>query len=89
MEESQGSLPHLQKPAACPYTKPDRPSPCHPTSRKSILILSSHLRLGIPSSLLSSGFPVKTLYAPLLSSTRAMCPTHLSLLDLITRIIHQ
>jgi len=34
----------------------------HPTSWRSILILSTHLRLGLPSSLFTSGFPTKTLY---------------------------
>ena len=40
--------------------------PSHPTSWRSILILSSHLLLDLPSGLFPPGFPTKFLYAPLL-----------------------
>ena len=43
----------------------------HPTSWRSVLILSTHLRLGLPSGLFPSGFPTKTLYTPLPSHIRA------------------
>ena len=59
----------------------------HPTSWISILILSTHLRLGLSSGLFPSGFPTKTLYAPLSSPIRATCPVHLILLDFVTRTI--
>jgi hypothetical protein len=81
----RGSLPYSQQPAICPYPEPDRSNPFpHPTSRRSILILSYPLRLGFPSGLLPTGFPTKSLYAPLLSLIRATWPAYLSLLDLIT-----
>ena len=46
---------------------PPAPQPL-PTSWRSILILSSHLRLGLPNGLFPSGFPNKTLCTPLSSS---------------------
>jgi hypothetical protein len=69
--QSEGSSPYSQEPATCPYPEPDRssqsPPPPHSTSRRSILMSSSHLRLGLSSGLLRSDFPTETLYAPLLS----------------------
>ena len=63
-------------------------NPVHaPTSRRSILILSSHLHLGLPGGLFSSGFSMKTLSLPFLSPIWDTCPAYLILLYLITRTI--
>ena len=35
----------------------------HPTSWRSVLILSTHLRLGLPSGVVPSGFPSKTCFS--------------------------
>ena len=43
----------------------------HPTSWRSILILSTHLCLCLSSGLFPSGFPTKNLYTPLSSPIRA------------------
>ena len=88
--EPEGSLPHSQVPATCPYTEPPRSKPYlpHRTSWRSVLILSSHLSLSLPICFFPSGFLTKTtLYIPLLSPIRATCPTHFILLDFITRTI--
>ena len=61
--------------------------PLHPTSWRSILILSSHLRLGLPCGLIPSVFPTKILYTSHLSPVRATCSDHLIFLDFITRTI--
>ena len=54
--------------------------PPHPTSWRSILILSSHLSLGLPSGLFPSGFPTITLYRPLISPIKCFvpCPSYSS-----------
>ena len=55
-----------------------------PTSWRSILILSSHLRLGLPTGLFHSGFPTRNLCTPHPSTIRNTCPAHLILLDFTT-----
>ena len=64
-----------------------RSMPPHSNFWRSILILSSHLCLGLPSGLLPSGFPTKTVYTSLLSPIRATCAAYPILLDFITWII--
>jgi hypothetical protein len=64
-----------------------RPPFPHPTSLTSMLVLTSHQRLGISIGVVPSGFPTKSPYALLLSTIRATCPAHLSLLAFITRMI--
>jgi len=57
-------------------------------SLRSILILSSHLHLGLPNGFLPSGFLTNILYVFLFSPVHATCPTHFILfLELITLII--
>ena len=80
--EPEGSLTHSQVSATCPYPEPARSSP-YPH----ILILSFHLHLGLPSGLLPSGIPTKTMHTPLLSPIRVTCSAHPILVDFITRTI--
>ena len=69
----EGSLPHSQQPATCPYPKPDKSSTSH-----LIPLLEDpfqyYLRLGPPRGNIPSDFPTKILCPPLLSPTRAKCP---------------
>jgi hypothetical protein len=71
------SLPYSQECSIGPYAEPDG----------SILILSTHLRLGLPSDPIPSGFqPICPIWIPLLPIC-ATCPAHLIFLDLIILII--
>ena len=74
---------HIQKSLhICPYPEPDQSTPCpsyHFWNIRFNLILSSHLCLGLPSGLFSSGTANKNLYAPFLFPTRVTCPAPLIL----------
>ena len=86
--EPEGLLPIHKCPSPVPILS--QLEPVHtPTSTalRSILILSSHLSLGLQSDLFPSRFPTKTLYSTTLPTIRATCTTHLIHLDFITRKI--
>jgi hypothetical protein len=76
--EPKGSLPSSQEPSTGPYPEPDQSNRYYPIRSllRSILVLSTQLRLGLPSGLLPSSFPTNILYAFLFSPIRATCPAH-------------
>ena len=78
---------HKRPPPTPSWARPIQSIYPHPTSWRSVLISSTHLRLGLPSGLFLSGFSTKTLYTPLSSPICAKCPAHLILHDFITRTI--
>jgi len=84
--ETEGSLPCSQDPATGLYSElhENSPQPTKPIYLKRILILSSNLRLGLPSGLVPSCLPTTILYAFLTSPVRAICLAHLILLNFIT-----
>jgi hypothetical protein len=64
-------------------------TPSHPSSLRSILILSSHMRLGIARDLYISGFPIQILWAVLISDACYMpCPLILNFIT-VTDILEE
>jgi hypothetical protein len=59
----------------------------HSTVGTYILMLSSYLRLRLPSSLFTPCFPTKILQAALISPLRATRAAHYILFDLVTQMI--
>ena len=68
------SVPHL----SLSWASPIQSIYPHPTSWRSILILSTHLRLGLPSGLLPFGFPHQGPIHPLTHMRHMPSPFHSS-----------
>jgi hypothetical protein len=60
--------PCLQEPFTGPYPEPVRSIPYHPIPLRSILILSTHLRLGLPSGLFPLLYFIMSSYERMLAS---------------------
>jgi len=87
--ELEGSLQCSKQPLIVLYPEPHEVS-LHlftPISLRSFSILSSNLRLGLPSGLFPSGFRTAIFYVLLISSMRATFPAYIILFDLIILII--
>ena len=62
--EPEDSMPHSQGLSNNPYPEPNQPNSPQPnTSSRTILILSSHLRLDLHKGIFPVGLPVKILKA--------------------------
>jgi hypothetical protein len=61
--ESESSLPCSQEPSTGLYPVPDQSIPPYPVSLRTILMLSSHLHLGLPNGLFPSGFLTQILWS--------------------------
>jgi hypothetical protein len=77
--ETESLLTCSQEPTTGPYPIPDEYVPC----LRSLLVLSSHLLVGLPSGPFPQGLTTNILDAFLLSNMRATCHSHLILPDFI------
>jgi hypothetical protein len=69
------------------WARPVKSEPLNLIPARSILIVCTHVRLGLPSGLFLSGFPTNNLFAFLFSPIRVTCSAYLILLDLIFLVI--
>jgi hypothetical protein len=82
--ELKPSITYSQEPAIGPYPEPDGTNPSLLISLRSILILPSHLLLGIPNIFFASGFPTKIFYEFHIYPMCATFPDRLRRTDLVT-----
>jgi hypothetical protein len=75
----EASMPCSQEPSTGPYHEPYQSNPHHPIlSLRFILILSTHLRLGLLNGLFPSGFPTNIVYVFLFSPNSCYIPPPVS-----------
>jgi hypothetical protein len=77
--EPEGSLLCSREPSSSPYPEPDEASPYRPILflLRSMLMLSSHVRLDLPGGLFPSNFSTKTICNFLFAHACYMpCPSH-------------
>jgi hypothetical protein len=81
--DHKGSLPYLQQPTTCLSSQPNQSSSYPPSQclLRSILLVSSHLNLGLPCGLCRLLY--KTAHAVLFCPIRSSCPANLTLLPFI------
>jgi hypothetical protein len=78
LRNPRGSLPSSQETATGSYPE-EAESTVHSPCFRSILILSSHIRLDLPSDIFSSDFPAKIFHVFLIYPMHITCYVHIIL----------